>query len=134
MSSSCASLQTVPHGFAVPAQPAMQTSLHTAVAPAITEAYGMLGERCGHAHPPVAVRSSALDEDGSTASFAGQHDTYLNIRGANAVLDAVQRCVRSAASPTALAYREERRLQMSDLRIAVLVQQLVPSEVSAVAF
>jgi pyruvate,water dikinase len=80
------------------------------------------------------VRSSALDEDGSDASFAGQHDTYLNIRGAEALIDAVQRCVRSAASTEALAYRAQRGLAVDDVRIAVLVQGLVASDVSAVAF
>ena len=129
-----ASLHTVPHGFAIPALPAIQSSVPTALTPVITHAYRALGERCGASLPAVAVRSSALDEDGSDASFAGQHDTYLNIRGADAVLDAVQRCVRSAISSEALAYRHERGLPMVDVRIAVLVQQLVPSDVSAVVF
>lgn len=129
-----ASLHTVPHGFAIPALPAIQSSMPTALAPAIIHAYRTLGERCGASQPAVAVRSSALDEDGSDASFAGQHDTYLNIRGTDAVLDAVQRCVRSAISSEALAYRHERGLPIVDVRIAVLVQQLVPSDVSAVVF
>lgn len=129
-----ASLHTVPHGFAIPALPAIQSSMPEALAPAIVRAYQALGDRCGETHPSVAVRSSALEEDGSDASFAGQHDTYLNIRGIDAVLDAVQRCVRSAISSEALAYRAERGLPMVGVRIAVLVQQLVPSDVSAVVF
>lgn len=129
-----ASLHTVPHGFAIPALPAIQTALPGALAPAIVHAYRALGDRCGAAHPAVAVRSSALDEDGSDASFAGQHDTYLNIRGVDGVLEAVQRCVRSAVSSEALAYRQERGLPLVDVRIAVLVQLLVASDVSAVVF
>jgi pyruvate,water dikinase len=129
-----ASLHAVPHGFAIPALPAIQSAVPEAIAPAIVHAYQALGERCGASRPAVAVRSSALDEDGSDASFAGQHDTYLNIRGTDAVLDAVQRCVRSAISSEAMAYREERGLPLVDVRIAVLVQQLVPSDVSAVVF
>ena len=129
-----ASLHTVPHGFAIPALPAIQVSMPEALEPAIAHAYHTLGERIGAWQPSVAVRSSALDEDGSDASFAGQHDTYLNIRGTEAVLDAVQRCVRSAVSSEALAYRGERGLSLDDVRIAVLVQQLIPSDVSAVVF
>jgi pyruvate,water dikinase len=101
---------------------------------AIHNAYRALGDRCGTADPAVAVRSSALDEDGSDASFAGQHDTYLNIRGTDALVDAVGRCVLSASSEEALAYRRQRGLPVDDVRMAVLVQQLVPSDVSAVVF
>ncbi len=129
-----ASHHTVPHGFAVPAMPATRQSLPAALPAVICDAYGTLAARCGLAEPPVAVRSSALDEDGADASFAGQHDTYLNIRGHDALLDAVQRCVRSAASREALAYRNERGLAVDDVHMAVLVQQLVMSEVSAVVF
>src|SRR4029079_15301400 len=121
-------------GFAIPALSATHEAVPAELVPAISHAYGVLGERCGGMHPPVAVRSSALDEDGRDASFAGQHDTYLNIRGTEAVLAAVHRCARSAMSPEALAYRQERGIQVKDVRIAVLVQQLVVSEVSAVVF
>lgn len=129
-----AALHAVPHGFAVPALPALATDLHPHLVPAIDHAYRSLAERCGAMEPSVAVRSSAIDEDGADASFAGQHDTYLNIRGFDAVVDAIFRCARSAASDEALAYRKRRGLSVDDPRIAVLVQQLVPSEVSAVVF
>jgi pyruvate,water dikinase len=127
-----ACLHAVPLGFAITALPA--TSLPPSLAPAISDAYTALSDRCGVAEPRVAVRSSALDEDGASASFAGQHDTYLNIRGADAVLSAVDRCVRSAVSQEALAYRRERGLPVDDVKIAVLVQHLVESDVSAVLF
>lgn len=127
-------LHRVPPGFAIPAQPAVEHAMADALAAAIEHAYRGLGDRCGTPHPAVAVRSSALDEDGADASFAGQHDTYLNIRGVDAVLDAVRRCVLSASSLEALAYRRQRRLPVDDVRMAVLVQQLVPADVAAVVF
>jgi len=129
-----AALHTVPHGFAVPALPAAVAALPPALPSAICDAYGRLAARCGVAEPRVAVRSSAVDEDGAGASFAGQHDTFLNIRGSEAVVAAVERCVRSAVSAEAIAYRRERGLALDDVRIAVLVQQLVEAEVSAVVF
>lgn len=82
----------------------------------------------------AAVRSSAVDEDGATASFAGQHETYLNITGAEAILQAITRCWESARSERALEYRRRQGLPVDHLRLAVLVQQLVAADVSAVAF
>jgi len=82
----------------------------------------------------AAVRSSAVDEDGATTSFAGQHETYLNIVGAEAIIQAVIRCWESARSEHALDYRRQHGLSVERLQIAVLVQQLVASEVSAVIF
>ena len=82
----------------------------------------------------AAVRSSAVDEDGATSSFAGQHETYLNIVGADAILQAVTRCWESARSEHALDYRRKQGLSVERLQLAVLVQQLVASDVSAVVF
>jgi phosphoenolpyruvate synthase/pyruvate phosphate dikinase len=82
----------------------------------------------------VAVRSSAADEDGASASFAGQHETYLNIVGAEAILQAVTRCWESARSERALDYRRQQGLSVENVRLAVLVQQLVRSDVAAVVF
>jgi len=82
----------------------------------------------------AAVRSSAVDEDGNNASFAGQHETYLNIVGADAILQAVTRCWESARSEHALDYRRQQGLSVERPQIAVLVQQLVASDVSAVVF
>jgi pyruvate,water dikinase len=124
----------VPPGFAIAAVATNDGASVAGLLGSIEEAYRDLGKRCNSSTPAVAVRSSALDEDGSDASFAGQHDTYLNIRGADALVDAVRRCVLSAASPEALAYRQRRGLRVDDVRMAVLVQQLVPSDVSAVVF
>jgi pyruvate,water dikinase len=82
----------------------------------------------------AAVRSSAVDEDGVTASFAGQHETYLNIVGAEAILQAVIRCWESARSEHALDYRRQQGLSVGRPQIAVLVQQLVAADVAAVVF
>jgi phosphoenolpyruvate synthase/pyruvate phosphate dikinase len=82
----------------------------------------------------VAVRSSAVDEDGAEASFAGQHDTVLNVRGAKAVLEAVVATWASLRSETALAYRRERGIGEDDLALAVLVQRMVWADAAGVAF
>lgn len=82
----------------------------------------------------AAVRSSAVDEDGATASFAGQHETYLNIVGADAIIQAVTRCWESAHSEHALDYRRQQGLSIDRPQLAVLVQQLVIADVAAVVF
>jgi pyruvate,water dikinase len=129
-----ATLHPVPPGFAIAALSAELAALPDDLKTAIAAAYDALCARRDAANLPVAVRSSALDEDGAAASFAGQHDTYLNIRGAGSVVDAVYRCVRSASNAEALAYRRERGITLEDVRVAVLVQELVSSDVSAVVF
>lgn len=97
-------------------------------------AYRALAAQCGVDDPPVAVRSSAADEDGSAASFAGQHETFLNVRGVEHVADAVVRCWRSLWLPRALAYRREQGLAIEGAQLAVLVQQLIPADASGVLF
>lgn len=82
----------------------------------------------------VAVRSSAVDEDSAGASFAGQHETYLNVVGADAILQAIARCWESARSERALDYRRRQGLPVERVRLAVLVQQLIAADVSAVVF
>jgi pyruvate, water dikinase len=99
----------------------------------LADAYHALAERCGIAEPSVAVRSSAADEDGLTASFAGQHETYLNIVGIDAVVAAALRCWQSAYAERALEYRREQGLAEA-APLAVLVQQLVAADCSAVVF
>jgi pyruvate,water dikinase len=124
----------VPAGFAIAAMPPQAGLTSNGLADAVTAAYRRLGDRCATNNPAVAVRSSAVDEDGGDASFAGQHDTYLNVRGTESLVDAVRRCVMSASSSEALTYRQQRGLSVHDIRMAVLVQQLIPSDVSAVVF
>ncbi|MEE8422178.1 MAG: PEP/pyruvate-binding domain-containing protein [Dehalococcoidia bacterium] len=131
--SQLADVHLVPPGFALTAV-ASSVGLTDPLADDVRRAYRGLGARIGMRAPRVAVRSSAIDEDGAGASFAGQHDTYLNITGEDAVVDAVARCVGSARSVEALAYREQQGLTTDDAQMAVLVQQLVASDVSAVIF
>ncbi|GHC98066.1 hypothetical protein GCM10007079_52120 [Nocardiopsis terrae] len=83
---------------------------------------------------PVAVRSSATAEDLPGAAFAGQQDTYLNVVGADAVVDAVRRCWASLWTDRAVAYRRERAVDQTEVRIAVVVQAMVDSEVAGVMF
>ena len=128
-------LHQVPLGFALPAFPSEPgDAMPDEIAAAIHDAYRTLAERVGEDAPSVAVRSSALDEDGSNASFAGQHDTFLNVTGGEAVVQAVVRCCESARSAEALAYRAQQGLSQDCVEMAVLVQHLVPSDVSAVVF
>ena len=82
----------------------------------------------------AAVRSSAVGEDGAAVSFAGQHESYLNIVGAQAILQAVQKCWESAYSERVQEYRRQQGLALDQIQMGVLVHQLVPADVSAVVF
>lgn len=82
---------------------------------------------------PVAVRSSAASEDGDAASYAGQQETYLNVRGAQPVLERIRDCWASFFSERALFYRA-RKGSLDDLGMAVVVQVLVPADVAGVMF
>lgn len=96
---------------------------------AITAAYLALDPK---AEAVVAVRSSATAEDLADASFAGQQDTYLGIRGVDAVLDYVQRCWSSLFTSQAIAYRRRIGIGSADLAMAVVVQKLVNAEAAGV--
>jgi rifampicin phosphotransferase len=98
-----------------------------AIATAVQEATEKLGG-------PVAVRSSATAEDLPDASFAGQQDTFLNVRGAEAVLTAVVNCWSSLWTARALAYRQQQAIAPDDVALAVVVQQMVPADVAGVLF
>lgn len=100
----------------------------------IEDAYRELCERTGHEDVPVAVRSSALDEDSADASFAGQHETFLNVTGSAQVVAAVGRCWASARTDRVLEYRRSRGLPPPAGPIPVLVQQLVTADASGVVF
>jgi pyruvate,water dikinase len=83
--------------------------------------------------PRFAVRSSAIGEDGSAASYAGLHETELDL-APEQVPGAVARCWASLWSPAALAYRQRRGIPVDDAAMAVVVQALVPADAAAVAF
>ncbi|MFO7893625.1 MAG: phosphoenolpyruvate synthase [Longimicrobiales bacterium] len=98
------------------------------VASAIREAYGELGERYGTDAPDVAARSSATAEDLPEASFAGQQESYLNITGEDAVLDACRKCYASLFTDRAIAYREEQGFDHLDVALSVGVQKMIRSD------
>lgn len=103
------------------------------VAATIQSAYAELLHTSGVSRP-VAVRSSATAEDLPGASFAGQQDTYLNVRGEQAVLDAVQRCWASLWTARALEYRTRQGIDPSTVSLAVVVQVMVPAKASGILF
>jgi pyruvate,water dikinase len=100
----------------------------------IIQAYETLERICTTIDVPVAVRSSAVDEDGIGESFAGLHDTYLNIIGADDVVGAVIRCWQSLKNEEAIEYRKTNGLNLDSAQMGVVVQQLVFADISAVAF
>ena len=91
-------------------------------------------ELCMAASGPVAVRSSATSEDSADASFAGLQDTYLWVRGATAMLDAVKRCWASLYNAESVSYRLRLGLPEAQLAMAVVVQRMVNSRCSGVMF
>jgi phosphoenolpyruvate synthase/pyruvate phosphate dikinase len=106
-----------------------------AVAAAIHAAYTSLGaaEPTG-AEPALAVRSSATAEELPGLSFAGQYESYLNVRGESALLAAVRRCWASLWTVRAISYRLRNGIDQRAVAMAVVVQRLVPSEASGVLF
>ena len=108
----------------------LQASIPAALAGAIVSAYAALPGR----DPAVAVRSSATAEDLPEASFAGQQETYLHVRGADAVLEAVQKCWGSLWTARAIGYRLKQGIQAEGVALAVVVQLLVPAEAAGILF
>jgi phosphohistidine swiveling domain-containing protein len=131
-----AASQAIARAFAAAALPGE-------VANAIVHAYAALPGR----DPAVAVRSSATAEDLPEASFAGQQETYLNVSGADAVLDATRKCWASLWTARAIAYRGRSGFQARQgdalglegagpggVALAVVVQSLVPAEAAGILF
>ena len=84
--------------------------------------------------PAVAVRSSATAEDLPEASFAGQQETYLNVRGPEAVLEAVRKCWASLWTGRAIGYRMRQEIESEGVALAVVVQSMIPAEVAGIMF
>ena len=99
------------------------------LAEAISTRYRSLGDDV-----PVAVRSSATAEDLPGASFAGQQDTYLNVVGTDAVLDATRRCWASLWTERAVSYRTTQGIDHAEVALAVVVQRMVDADVAGVMF
>jgi pyruvate,water dikinase len=102
----------------------------------IIEAYYRLSEQYQIPDTDVAVRSSATAEDLPDASFAGQQETYLNVRGPGALIDAVRNCFASLFTDRAISYRENFNYPHFELGLSVCVQKMVRSDLacSGVAF
>ncbi len=101
-----------------------------ALAEAITAAYRTLEEEYG-ANVAVAVRSSATAEDLPTASFAGQHESFLNVRGARAVIEACRRCFASIFTDRAISYRIDNGFDHFKVALSVGVMKMVRSDRAA---
>lgn len=108
-----------------------ETPLPEEVAEEAAAAYTELASMSGEAS---AVRSSAVGEDGTQASFAGLYESYLNVRGVKAILKAVHACYLSLWSDRAVRYRALRGGGATGESMAVVVMGLVPSDVSGIAF
>lgn len=107
-----------------------QHELPQDIAEAIAQAYGELGGD----GVPVAVRSSATAEDLPGMSFAGQQESYLNMRGADMIFAAVKRCWASLWTARALSYRTRYGIAPQEVSLAVVVQQLIPAQAAGVLF
>jgi pyruvate,water dikinase len=105
-----------------------RAELPPALAKAITDAYRDLGTEVGRDNVDVAVRSSATAEDLPTASFAGQQETFLNVVGEAALLDACRRCFASLFTDRAIVYRETHGFEHMKVALSVGVQQMVRAD------
>lgn len=104
------------------------TSIPELVSVEVVNSYRQMGNGA------VAVRSSATAEDLPGAAFAGQQETLLNISGEQALLDAVQACWASLWSERAVAYRVHQGVDQTNVKLAVVVQQMVPADAAGVMF
>lgn len=104
------------------------------LADAIGDAYEELAKKTGHADPFVAVRSSATAEDLPDASFAGQQDTYLNVRGRDDVIRKVKECYASTFTDRATYYRVKKGFAHENVALSAAVQMMAYSKVAGVMF
>jgi pyruvate,water dikinase len=117
----------VPDGFAL--DTTFVDAIASGEAGARAKLEGLCTEFAGH----MAVRSSAIGEDSAGASFAGQHATVLNVKGPEAILDAVLTVWQSARTESAMKYRERLGADMT-MRMGVVIQRLVDADVAGVLF
>jgi len=104
--------------------------LPTEIVEQVLASYRKLIAACGE-HTAVAVRSSATAEDLPDASFAGQHETFLNVRGEHNLLDAVRRCFASLFTDRAIHYRMDQGFDHFKVALSVGVMQMVRSDIGA---
>ena len=111
-----------------------QEEMPVALAEAIRKSYEELGEKVGEKDPFVAVRSSATAEDLPDASFAGQQDTYLNVRGADTIIEKVKECYASTFTDRATYYRVKQGFDHMTVALSAAVQMMVFSKSAGVMF
>jgi pyruvate, water dikinase len=107
-----------------------RATLPLAIAAEIREAYAALSRQYGEPATDVAVRSSATAEDLPEASFAGQQESYLNVRGPGEVLEAVKHCMASLFTDRAIVYRAERGYDHRQVALSVGIQKMVRSDLA----
>jgi len=110
------------------------TDMPADLADAIRQAYKELGEKVKEGEPFVAVRSSATAEDLPDASFAGQQDTYLNVKGADMVIQKVKECYASTFTDRATYYRTKKGFDHLSVALSAAVQMMVFSKAAGVMF
>lgn len=108
----------------------MEAKIPTDLAQEITDAYAQMAQEYG-VDPDIAVRSSATAEDLPTASFAGQQDTLLNIRGAKNLLISCKRVFASLFNDRAISYRAHQDFSHDDVALSIGIQKMVRSDVGA---
>jgi pyruvate,water dikinase len=97
----------------------------------INKFYNLLCKIYNTSELEVAIRSSAIAEDLPNASFAGQQDTYLNIKGIESVEFHIKKCFASLFNTRAISYRKEHNIDISDVKISVAVQKMVRSDIGS---
>jgi len=97
----------------------------------IIKYYKLLSEKYGEKQTDVAVRSSATAEDLPNASFAGQQETFLNIKGEKEVLEAVKKCIVSLFTDRAIVYREEMKFNHLEIALSVGIQKMIRADLGA---
>jgi len=110
------------------------TPMPETIKTAIKAAYKGLSKRTKASKVFVAVRSSATAEDLPDASFAGQQETYLNVKGEDSLIDKTIKCWSSLFTPRAIFYRTEKGFKHEDVLISVGVQKMVNAKAAGVAF
>lgn len=112
----------------------MKADMPADLSAAICDAYKKLGEKAQTEAPFVAVRSSATAEDLPDASFAGQQETYLNVKGANEVIAKVKECFASTYTDRAVYYRAKQGFDHIDVALSAVIQMMVFSKAAGVMF
>ncbi len=132
--STATDIETVAHAAHAIGESMRTAPVPTAVRDEIARRYRELARRTGDEAPPLAVRSSALGEDSSEATFAGQQDTYLWVRGVDDVCTAVRDCWTSLYSTEAISYRRQLGDRAGRPAMGVTAQLMVDAEISGVMF